>query len=100
MAGGWVAVHMPGHIPGHTARRHPDRQLLTARGALGFALWGPLRLPKRVHAEDRGAAQASVHKLAALQPATICFGHGPELHNTAHMLAQLAQASDRRLAKS
>lgn len=99
VAGGWVAVHTPGHTPGHTAYWHPGQRVLIAGDALGSVRWGRLRFPKPVYAEDWEAALASVQKLAALRPETICFGHGPELHKAAGRLAQLAETSARRCAE-
>lgn len=87
---GWIAIHTPGHTPGHLAYFHPDTRVLLAGDALGSARHGHLRLPKRIYAEDWGAALNSVRKLAALKPAIICFGHGPESHNAAEMLSRLA----------
>ncbi len=87
---GWFAVHTPGHTPGHTAFFHPATKVLIAGDALGSERRGHLRLPKRVYAEDWEAALRSVRKLAGLQPAVICFGHGRELHQASGLLQALA----------
>lgn len=89
VGGGWIAVHTPGHTPGHTAYFHPRTRTLIAGDALGSVRHKNVRLPKRLYADDWDAALASVHKLAALEPAVICFGHGPELHGATAMLHRL-----------
>ncbi len=91
IGGGWVAVHTPGHTPGHTAYFRPASRTLIAGDALGSVRRGQVRLPKRVYADDWSAALASVHKLAALEPEIICFGHGPELYGAAEMLHRLTE---------
>lgn len=90
IGGGWIAVHTPGHTPGHTAYFRPASRTLIAGDALGSVRGGQIRLPRRIYAEDWDAALASVRKLAALEPAVICFGHGPELHGAADMLHRLS----------
>ncbi len=90
IGGGWIAVHTPGHTPGHTAYFHPQARTLIAGDALGSVRNGCVRLPKRIYADDWDAAMASVRKLAALEPALICFGHGAVLHDAAVMLDRLA----------
>jgi glyoxylase-like metal-dependent hydrolase (beta-lactamase superfamily II) len=87
---GWIAVHTPGHTPGHIAFFHAARKLLIAGDALGSERRGHLRLPKRIYAEDWEAALRSVRKLADLQPEVICFGHGRELHRASVLLQALA----------
>ncbi len=91
IGGGWTAVHTPGHTAGHTAYFHPQTRTLIAGDALGSVRNGHLRVPKRLYADDWDAALASVRKLAALDPAVICFGHGAVLHNAAAMLHRLVE---------
>jgi glyoxylase-like metal-dependent hydrolase (beta-lactamase superfamily II) len=83
-------LHTPGHTPGHTAFYRPESRLLIAGDALGSERRGHLRLPKRVYAEDWGAALRSVRRLADLQPEIICFGHGRELHQASDLMQKLA----------
>lgn len=88
--GGLIAVATPGHTPGHVAFWQPDRRLLFCGDAL-MHLWG-LTLPFAIATGDMAAARRSVGKLAALEPAAICFGHGaPLLQGVAPDLAAFAQ---------
>ena len=87
---GWIAVHAPGHTPGHTAFYRPESHLLIAGDALGSVRNKQIRLPKRIYAEDWAAALRSVQKLADLEPDVICFGHGGELHQASGLLQGLA----------
>ena len=74
-----MAVHTPGHTPGHLAYWHPERRVLIAGDALGSRLRGEIRAPLGAFSVDNRAVVASVRKLAALEPDVICFGHGPEI---------------------
>ena len=90
IGGGWIAVHTPGHTPGHMAYYQPTLGALIAGDTLGSVRNKEVRLPKRIYAEDWGAALRSVRKLADLAPDVICFGHGRELRNTSGLLQALA----------
>lgn len=92
IGGGWMAVHTPGHTPGHTAFFHPASRVLIAGDALGSVRHGQVRLPKRLYAEDWPAALRSVRKLAELEPAVICFGHGRVLHQASGLLQALVRS--------
>jgi glyoxylase-like metal-dependent hydrolase (beta-lactamase superfamily II) len=89
---GWIAVHAPGHTPGHTAFYRPESRVLIAGDALGSVRSKEIRLPKRIYAEDWTAALLSVRKLADLEPEVICFGHGRELRQASGLLHALAEA--------
>jgi glyoxylase-like metal-dependent hydrolase (beta-lactamase superfamily II) len=89
---GWIAVHSPGHTPGHTAFYRPESGVLIAGDALGSVRNKQIRLPKRIYAEDWTAALLSVRKLADLEPEVICFGHGRELHQAMGRLHALAES--------
>jgi len=81
--GGLTVIEAPGHTPGHLAfwdertralivgdvlfHMQPVTQRTTLSEAFRFATF------------DRAANLASARKLAALNPETICFGHGPSL---------------------
>jgi hydroxyacylglutathione hydrolase len=85
-AGGFRALHVPGHSPGHIAYwREADRVLVlgdvlnnmnVATGVRG------LREPKRVFTPDPARNRESARRLAALEPALVCFGHGSPLRDT------------------
>ena len=75
IGGGWIAVHTPGHTPGHACYFHPDRRVLIAGDALGHwggrfpvYTYGRLRSPMAAYSEDLRAAAQSIRKLAALEP--------------------------------
>ena len=87
---GWIAMHTPGHTPGHAAFYRPESRVLIAGDALGSVRNKQVRLPKRIYAEDWATALRSVQKLADLQPDVICFGHGRELQQASGLLQALA----------
>ena len=88
--GGLVAIATPGHTPGHVAFWQPERRILFCGDAL-MHLWG-LTLPFAVATGSMANARQSVARLAALQPAVICFGHGqPLTQEAAPALAAFAQ---------
>jgi glyoxylase-like metal-dependent hydrolase (beta-lactamase superfamily II) len=83
---GFSVLHVPGHSPGHVAYwRESDRALVlgdvlnnmdVATGVRG------LREPKRIFTPDPARNRESAHRLAALEPALVCFGHGAPLRDT------------------
>lgn len=86
VVGGFTVLDAPGHSPGHLAYwRESDRALI-----LGDVLFGmnpltalpQLREPPDFFTPDPAQNRASARKLAALEPALICFGHGPPLRDT------------------
>ncbi len=79
LPGDWIAVHTPGHTPGHLAYWHPAERVLIAGDALGSHLRGEIRAPLGAYSVDNREVAQSVRKLAALDPDVICFGHGPEI---------------------
>lgn len=84
---GFVVIETPGVSPGHISLwRERDRLLLAGdvlvhqhpvRGTPG--LYEP---PERF-THDSHANRESARKLAALEPAVVCFGHGPPLRDVA-----------------
>jgi glyoxylase-like metal-dependent hydrolase (beta-lactamase superfamily II) len=84
--GGFVVLDVPGHSPGHVAYwRESDRALI-----LGDVLFGvnpllgirQLREPPDFFTPDPARNRESARKLAALEPALVCFGHGPPERDT------------------
>jgi len=84
--GGFVVLDAPGHTLGHVAFwREADRALV-----LGDVLFGmnpltgmrQLRLPPEFFNADTAMNRDSARKLAALEPALVCFGHGPPHRDT------------------
>lgn len=87
----FAVVETPGHTPGHLAFwRERDRVLI-----LGDVLFhrnpATLRLrpaePFLFLAWDPAVNRESARRLAALEPAVVCFGHGPPLHDPARFQA-------------
>jgi glyoxylase-like metal-dependent hydrolase (beta-lactamase superfamily II) len=86
VVGGFTVLDAPGHTPGHLAYwRESDRSLI-----LGDVLFGlhpltgmrQLREPPEFFTPDPGQNRESARKLAALEPALVCFGHGPPERDT------------------
>jgi len=83
---GFKVLHVPGHAPGHVAYwRLSDRVLVlgdvlnnmnVATGVRG------LHEPKAIFTPDPAQNRESARRLAALEPALVCFGHGPPLRDT------------------
>jgi glyoxylase-like metal-dependent hydrolase (beta-lactamase superfamily II) len=84
--GGFVVLNTPGHTAGHLAYwRESDRALILADVLFGLhPLTGlpQLREPPAFFNEDTTLNRESARKLAALEPALVCFGHGPPLRDT------------------
>jgi glyoxylase-like metal-dependent hydrolase (beta-lactamase superfamily II) len=88
--GGLQAVFTPGHAPGHLAFWQPQQRLLFC-GDVMFNLT-KMGLPFRLVTVDMAEDKRSIQKLAKLDPAIICFGHGnPVTENAAERLRALAQ---------
>lgn len=83
---GFRVLHVPGHSPGHVAYwRESDRVLVlgdvlnnvdVSTGRRG------LREPKEIFTPDPARNRESARRLAALEPALVCFGHGAPLADT------------------
>lgn len=93
LPGGWVAIHTPGHTPGHLAFWHAATRVLIAGDALGSRLRGEIRANIGSFSVDNQQVAASVRKLSALEPETICFGHGSEIVSGAARLLNGLAAS-------
>lgn len=83
--GGFTVIECPGHTPGHLAFwRASDRTLVL--GDVAFhrnpaTLRGGLSEPFELATKDPQMNRDSARKLAALEPAVICFGHGSTLRD-------------------
>ncbi|MCU0314205.1 MAG: MBL fold metallo-hydrolase [Solirubrobacteraceae bacterium] len=93
--GGFTVLETPGHSPGHCSYwRERDRTLIA-----GDVLFGRhprtgrpgLHEPPAMFTLDPPANRRAIRRLAALEPAVVCFGHGPPLRDPAQ-LAAFAQA--------
>lgn len=75
--GGLRVIGTPGHSPGHLSFWQPERRVLITGDAVWNMPW--LRLPMAGFTTDMAENVRSVGKLAALDAAIICFGHGEPL---------------------
>jgi glyoxylase-like metal-dependent hydrolase (beta-lactamase superfamily II) len=86
---GFAVLETPGHSPGHVAFwRESDRVLVlgdvltnvnVASGRRG------LHEPLAAFTPDPARNRDSARRLAALEPALVCFGHGPPLRNSGQL---------------
>jgi glyoxylase-like metal-dependent hydrolase (beta-lactamase superfamily II) len=83
--GGFVVLDVPGHSPGHVAFwREADRALVLGDVLNNMnVLTGlpGLYEPKRIFTADPQRNRQSARRLAELEPALACFGHGAPLRN-------------------
>ncbi|MGV2450487.1 UNVERIFIED_CONTAM: MBL fold metallo-hydrolase [Ralstonia mannitolilytica] len=84
--GNFQVIETPGHAGGHISLfREQDGLLIIGDAATNMNLLTTvpgLRLPPNMFTTDQQRNIKSLQKLAELNPATICFGHGPVLRNT------------------
>jgi glyoxylase-like metal-dependent hydrolase (beta-lactamase superfamily II) len=88
--GGFTVLDVPGHSPGHIAFwRESDRALILGdvffnlHPLLGFP---QLREPPGFFTPDPARNRESARRMAALEPALVCFGHGPPLRDTRKLI--------------
>jgi glyoxylase-like metal-dependent hydrolase (beta-lactamase superfamily II) len=90
---GFRVVHAPGHTPGHIMLFRASDRVALAGDVLAniHFLTGQagLREPPPFFSTDPWQNRHSVLRLAELQPALVCFGHGPPLRDM-HLLQQFA----------
>ncbi len=83
---GFQVLDTPGHAPGHVSYwRESDRVLVCGDVMWGynpFLLSGDIREPFPLLSPDPERNRASARRLAALEPALVCFGHGKPLSDT------------------
>lgn len=92
---GFTVLETPGHSPGHVSYwRESDRTLLCGDVMWGmnpFLLSGGIREPFPSFSPDPQLNRESARRIAALEPALVCFGHGPPLRDSAKLAAAVAQ---------
>lgn len=92
---GFRVLDTPGHSPGHVSYwRESDRVLLCGDVMWGFnpfLLRGPIREPPKILSPDVRLARESARRIVALEPALVCFGHGPPLRDPAKLAAAVAK---------
>ncbi len=88
---GFTVLETPGHSPGHVSYwRESDRTLVCGDVMWGwhpFRLGGPIREPIPPFSPDPPRNRDSARRIAALEPALVCFGHGPALRDDPGRLA-------------
>lgn len=96
--GGFVVVDTPGHSPGHVSYwRASDRVLVVGDALRNWdMITGEIRLtePLDMYTVDPPRNRESIRKLAALDPAVLCFGHGPALTDPAELHALVERLHD------
>jgi len=83
---GFTVLDVPGHSAGHVAYwRESDRALILGDvlNNMNLITGIPgLHQPPTIFTPDPARNRESARKLAALEPALVCFGHGPPLRDT------------------
>lgn len=84
--GGFTVVETPGHTIGHISFwRESDRVLVIGDVVANMNIWTGfpmLREPEPYFSLDPARNRRSAKRLASLNPALICFGHGPPSRDT------------------
>jgi hydroxyacylglutathione hydrolase len=95
---GFTVLEVPGHSPGHVAYwRESDRTLILGDVLNGMNLITGrrgLQEPPTVFTPDPARNRESARRLAELEPALVCFGHGPPLRDPQALTAFVAQLPD------
>jgi len=95
LAAGFAVLDTPGHSPGHVSYwREADRVLLCGDVMWGWhalLLRGAIREPPGILTPDVERNRASARRIAALDPALVCFGHGPPLRDPEKLAAAVAR---------
>ena len=83
---GFQVLDVPGHSPGHIAYwRESDRVLIAGDVLNGMNLLTSipgLHQPPNAFTNDPAQNRESARRLGALEPALVCFGHGPPTRDT------------------
>ena len=86
---GFTVLETPGHSRGHVVLwRESDRVLLAGDVLNGMNLLTSrpgLHEPPAVFTPDPARNRESIRRVAALEPALVCFGHGPPLRDAAKL---------------
>jgi len=87
----FTVLDVPGHSPGHVAYwRESDRTLIAGDvlNNMNVMTGIPgLHEPRVEFTTDPPQNRESARRLAALEPALVCFGHGPPLRDTAKFVS-------------
>ncbi len=92
---GFTVLETPGHSPGHVSYwRESDRTLVCGDvmwGTNPFLMRGPIREPFHLTSPDWRRNRESARRLAALDPALVCFGHGAPAREPGRFAAAVAK---------
>jgi hydroxyacylglutathione hydrolase len=88
---GFEVLEVPGHSAGHVAYwRESDRALVLGDVLNGMNLLTGipgLHEPPRIFTPDPARNRESARRLAKLEPALVCFGHGPPVRDTGRFVS-------------
>jgi len=83
---GFTVLEVPGHSAGHVAFwRESDRTLVLGDVVFNVShafIPGTLSEPREFFSPDPARNRDSARRVAELEPALVCFGHGPPLRDT------------------
>ncbi len=86
----WQVVELPGHAYGQIGLWNPQKRALIGGDVLIHTPFG-FMMPLRPATPDWAAAKRSIQKAAALNPQTLCVGHGrPIISGAGEKLAKFA----------
>jgi hydroxyacylglutathione hydrolase len=89
LVGGFEVLDVPGHSPGHVAYwRQADRTLIAGDvlNNMNLITGIPgLHEPPKIFTADPARNRESARRLSQLEPALVCFGHGPPLRDPAKL---------------
>jgi hydroxyacylglutathione hydrolase len=92
---GFTVLDTPGHSPGHVSYwRESDRTLICGDVMFGwhpFLRRGPIREPFTSFSADPARNRESARRIVELEPALVCFGHGPPLREPAKLADAVAK---------
>lgn len=98
IAAGFVVIELPGHSPGQIGYwRESDRVLLTGDVFTNMNLLttvAGLHLPPNALTVDPDRNRESAHRVVALEPDVVGFGHGPVLRDAAPRLKAFVAQMD------
>ena len=96
--GGFKVIETPGHSSGHISFfRERDGVLIVGDVLVNMNLlttFAGLHQPPGLFTLDKEENRRSILKLAALQPAILCFGHGPVLRNKGELKTFVRKLQD------
>lgn len=77
--GGLQVIATPGHSPGHVSYWQPEHKIIILGDVLFNFPFPGMTLPFAAFTPDMPENIRSLHKIVALEPEIVCFGHGEPL---------------------